>query len=254
MLISILSGSSGFGGNDRVVGNLMVNFNRQTRAHGVINQWERAPYISDIGLVRNYSKVCRKRDLLHEILNVMKSMKNDRLPRQARDKTSGKETENGVFFKAAFNTTDDMPTLEQLEAGYFPAYSPAPPGNKTHRFAPFQTKECQFIKTGSGSGQTYGKLKKEMRFRTGVGSVVSPFRRVHNNVLIANYQSLSAVTLDDGGSRMLQYNNYIICARLAIYPLIKIHHHYSLLALAFVSSHTHASADFASRLNINYII
>jgi hypothetical protein len=84
--------------------------------------------------------------------------------------------------------------------------------------------------------------------------VVSPFRRVHNNVLIANYQSLSAVTLDDGGSRMLQYNNYIICARLAIYPLIKIHHHYSLLALAFVSSHTHASADFASRLNINYII
>lgn len=120
--------NDGFGGNDRVIGNLMANFNRQTRAHGVINQWERAPYISDIGMVRNYSK-------------------------------------------AAFNTTDEMPTLQQLEGGYSPAYSPAPPG---------------------------------------VGSVVSPFRRVHNNVLIANYQSLSAVTLDDGGSRMLQYNNYII--------------------------------------------
>ena len=107
----------------------MANFNRQTRAHGVINQWERAPYISDIGLVRNYSKT-------------------------------------------AFNSTEEMPTLAQLEEGYFPAYSPAPPG---------------------------------------VGSVVSPFRRVYNNVLIANYQSLSAVTLDDGGSRMLQYNNYIVC-------------------------------------------
>jgi hypothetical protein len=75
------------------------------------------------------------------------------------------------FTKAPFNTTDEMPTLAQLEAGYSPAYSPAPPG---------------------------------------VGSVVSPFRRVRNNMLIANYQSLSAIALDDGGSRMLQYNNYVV--------------------------------------------
>jgi hypothetical protein len=30
--------NDGFGGSDTVVGNLMANFNRQTRAHGVINQ------------------------------------------------------------------------------------------------------------------------------------------------------------------------------------------------------------------------
>ena len=34
----------------------MFNSNRVTIAHGVIDVWERMPYISDIGLVRNFSK------------------------------------------------------------------------------------------------------------------------------------------------------------------------------------------------------
>merc|ERR1712176_1262738 len=63
-----------------------------------------------------------------------------------------------------------MPTLEQIEAGDYPAYSPAPPGT---------------------------------------GSVVSPFRRIHNNMLMCNYNSLSGVTLDDAGSRTLFFNNYV---------------------------------------------
>eukprot|EP01050_Picozoa_sp_SAG11_P013817 SAG11_NODE_1644_length_4526_cov_1.563813_2_plen_112_part_00 len=79
------------------------------------------PYISDVGLVRN-------------------------------------------FTKAEFNTTSEMPSLEMLRTGYNPGHGLAPPG---------------------------------------VGSVVSQFRRVHNNILIANYASLSSVTLDDAGSRML---------------------------------------------------
>ena len=48
--------NDGFGGGDAVVGNLMFNSNRVTIAHGVIDVWERMPYISDIGLVRNFSK------------------------------------------------------------------------------------------------------------------------------------------------------------------------------------------------------
>lgn len=120
--------NDGFGGGEEVVGNLMFNFNKQTWAHGVINVWERAPYISDIGLVRNYTE-------------------------------------------APFNTTHEMPTLEQLESGYYPAFSPAPPG---------------------------------------VGSVVSSFRRIHNNILFTNYNSLSGVTMDDAGSRTLMFKNYIV--------------------------------------------
>ena len=117
-----------FGGADEVVGNLMFNWNRQTFAHGVINAWERLPYISDIGLGRNFSK--------------------------ARE-----------------NTTNEMPSLEQFRDGYYPAFDKAPPG---------------------------------------VGSVVSPFRRLHKNILMANYNSLAAVLLDDAGSRFLMYDNYMV--------------------------------------------
>ena len=106
----------------------MFNWNRQTFAHGVINAWERLPYISDMGLVRN-------------------------------------------FTKAPANTTSEMPSLQQFREGYYPAYDPAPPG---------------------------------------VGSVVSPFRRVHNNMIMANYNSLAAVLLDDAGSRFLMYDNYFV--------------------------------------------
>ena len=35
---------------------MMANWNRQTWAHGVLNVWERSPYIYDKGLVRNFSK------------------------------------------------------------------------------------------------------------------------------------------------------------------------------------------------------
>jgi hypothetical protein len=70
------------------------------------------------------------------------------------------------FSKAKANSTSTMPSLQQFEAGYSPAFSPAPPG---------------------------------------VGSVVSPFRRVHKNLFLANYNSLASVLLDDGGSRMLMY-------------------------------------------------
>lgn len=74
------------------------------------------------------------------------------------------------YSKANFNSTSTMPTLQHFVAGYSPAFSPAPPG---------------------------------------VGSVVSPFRRVHKNMFLANYNSLASVLLDDGGSRMLMYNNYM---------------------------------------------
>eukprot|EP01043_Picozoa_sp_COSAG02_P018683 COSAG02_NODE_878_length_16266_cov_8.886559_8_plen_461_part_00 len=151
--------NDGFGGGDVVTGNLMVcnscsccpsdsipiprtlainltlppklpqfNWNRQTFAHGVINAWERLPYISDIGIVRNFSK-------------------------------------------APFNTTSEMPSLDSLREGYFPAYDFAPKG---------------------------------------IGSVVSPFRRVTKNLLMANYNSLAAVLLDDAGSRFLMYDNYFV--------------------------------------------
>merc|ERR1719272_636959 len=86
------------------------------------------PYISDIGLVRN-------------------------------------------FTKAKFNTTSDMPSLQQFEDGYQPGHDPAPPG---------------------------------------VGSAVSAFRRVHKNILMANYNALAAVLLDDAGSRILMYDNYMV--------------------------------------------
>lgn len=72
--------------------------------------------------------------------------------------------------KAEVNSTSAMPTLQQFEAGYSPGFSPAPPG---------------------------------------VGSVVSPFRRVHKNFFLANCNSLASVLLDDGGSRMLMYRNYM---------------------------------------------
>ena len=73
------------------------------------------------------------------------------------------------FSKAAFNTTSTMPTLQQFEAGYAPAFSPAPPG---------------------------------------VGSVVSPFRRVHKNFFLANYNSLASVLLARHGVR---HARCIIC-------------------------------------------
>jgi hypothetical protein len=119
--------NDGFGGGDELVGNLLFNWDRQTIYHGVINVWERMPYISDIGLVRNYSK-------------------------------------------AAFNETTEMPTLAQFRGGFYPAFDLA---------------------------------------ANGVGSVVSPFRRIHNNFIIANYNALAGVNLDDGGARMLVYDNYL---------------------------------------------
>ena len=63
-----------------------------------------------------------------------------------------------------------MPALEELHAGAMPGFDLAPPG---------------------------------------VGSAVSQFRRVHNNILIANYHALSGVTLDDAASRMLVYSNLL---------------------------------------------
>ena len=108
----------------------MFNWDRQTIFHGVINIWERMPYISDIGMVRNVSKT-------------------------------------------PFNSTSfaDAPTLQQLEDGFYPGFDLAPPGR---------------------------------------GSVVSPFRRVHNNLIIANYNALAGVNLDDGGARVLNYNNMFV--------------------------------------------
>jgi hypothetical protein len=49
--------------------------------------WERVPYISDIGLIRNFSK-------------------------------------------AKFNTTTEMPSLEQFRAGFYPAFDRAPTGEQ----------------------------------------------------------------------------------------------------------------------------
>ena len=72
------------------------------------------------------------------------------------------------FTKDAYNTTSAMPSLQLLEAGYTPGFDPAPPS---------------------------------------VGSVVSPFRRVHHN-LIANYNAEVTVTLDDASSRFLAYDSY----------------------------------------------
>jgi hypothetical protein len=126
--------NDGFGGGDHVAGNLIFNTNRQTIAHGVINAWERMPYISDIGVIRNVSK-------------------------------------------AAINTTMEMPSLQQLNAGFIPGFSPAP---------------------------------------AGVGSVVSQFRRVYKNFLIANYNSLSAVTLDDAASRFLMYSNLFTHGQIGV--------------------------------------
>lgn len=91
------------------------------------------PYISDIGIVRN-------------------------------------------FTKDEYNTTSAMPSLQLLEAGYFPGFDRAPPG---------------------------------------VGSAVSAFRRVHHNFLIANYNSEVTVTLDDASSRFLTYDNYMVYGNAA---------------------------------------
>ena len=137
---AMVSMNDGFGGADDVVGNLMMNSNRQTFAHGVINLWERVPYINDEGLVRNYTKA----RLVSDYRNYSKDGSN-------------------VDYK-------QMPTLEELHAGAIPGFDLAPPG---------------------------------------VGSAVSQFRRVHNNILIANYHALSAVTLDDAASRMLVYSNLL---------------------------------------------
>jgi hypothetical protein len=95
---------------------------------GVINMWERMPYISDTGLVRN-------------------------------------------FTKSPFNTTTEMPSPQQFREGFYPAFDRAP---------------------------------------AGVGSAVSPFRRIHKNILMANYNALAAVLMDDGSSRALMYDNYFV--------------------------------------------
>ena len=137
---AMVSMNDGFGGADDVAGNLMMNSNRQTFAHGVINLWERVPYINDQGLVRNYTKA-----------------------RLVRDYLNYSKDGSDIDYK-------QMPTLEELHAGAMPGFDLAPPG---------------------------------------VGSVVSQFRRVHNNVLIANYHAHSGVTLDDAASRMLVYSNLL---------------------------------------------
>lgn len=90
------------------------------------------------------------------------------------DATNGGLVRN--FTKAKFNTTDEMPSLELLRAGFTPGFDKAPPGH--------------------------------------VGTVVSPFRRIHRNFLIANYNALSSVALDDAGSRTLMYDNYMVCEYL----------------------------------------
>ena len=64
-----------------------------------------------------------------------------------------------------------MPPLHELEAGAQPGHDPAPPGK---------------------------------------GSAVSQFRRVHHNIIMANYNAEAAVTLDDGGSRFVMYDNYFV--------------------------------------------
>ena len=76
------------------------------------------------------------------------------------------------YTKAKYNTTDEMPSLELLRAGYTPGFDSAPAGH--------------------------------------AGTVISPFRRVHQNFLLANYNALSSVALDDAGSRTLMYDNYMI--------------------------------------------
>ena len=85
------------------------------------------------------------------------------------------------FSKAKFNTTDvdDAPSLQQLEAGFFPGFDWAAPAGAA-------------------------------------GSVVSPFRRIHHNFLIANYNADAAVLLDDGGSRFLQYDNYVVYGNVGV--------------------------------------
>ena len=114
---SAIDFNDGFGGGDEVVGNVLANWNRQTWAHGVVNVWERSPYIYDQGLVRD-------------------------------------------FAKAPANTTSAMPTLRQLEAGYTPGFVAA---------------------------------------ARGVGSVVSPFRRVHNNLFMARARAVTITILMEGG-------------------------------------------------------
>eukprot|EP01047_Picozoa_sp_COSAG01_P088765 COSAG01_NODE_21045_length_921_cov_0.751825_1_plen_113_part_10 len=42
-----------FGGGDVVRGNLIFNHVRETTDHGNVNIWDRGPYISDIGYVRD---------------------------------------------------------------------------------------------------------------------------------------------------------------------------------------------------------
>jgi hypothetical protein len=72
-----------------------------------------------------------------------------------------------------------MPSLQQLQEGYTPGFDPTPPG---------------------------------------VGSAVSTMRRVHHNILLANYNAEVTVTLDDGSSRFLTYSNYMICESLLPLP------------------------------------
>jgi len=131
-----VSFNDGFGGGEEVVGNLMFNFDRQTCCHGVINVWERMPFIGDAtngGLVRN-------------------------------------------FTKAKYNTTDEMPSLELLRAGFTPGFDTMLTTEPLHH----------------------------------IGTVISPFRRIHRNFLLANYNAVSSVLLDDAGSRMLVYDNYMV--------------------------------------------
>ena len=76
------------------------------------------------------------------------------------------------YTKAKYNTTDEMPSLDSLRAGFTPGFDTAPAGH--------------------------------------VGTVISPFRRIHQNFLLANYNAIAGVLLDDAGSRTLMYDNYMV--------------------------------------------
>lgn len=175
---------------------MMANWNRQTWAHGIVNVWERMPYIyGEIGPPSTVRSSHCFPLIFTELMTCVRACANNLILAWALDAGLVRN-----LSKADFNSTDTMPSLQQFEAGFSPAFSPAPPG---------------------------------------VGSVVSPFRRVHKvraiiiahhyiriisidlavllphpylgaqNFFLANYNSLASVLLDDGGSRMLMYNNYM---------------------------------------------
>ena len=46
--------NDGFGGGDVIEGNLLANCVRESGDHGPWNSWDRVPYITDIGMLRDY--------------------------------------------------------------------------------------------------------------------------------------------------------------------------------------------------------